>query len=308
MAMKDDDLATMALALDAVSVALPSPPDARERVLAAARAARAPGGDAALPPIGAIESYRRTVAAMDALLATLDGAGWRRTVEPYGWTVQGLVGHLVAVDRYVATLLGADQLPFDPALESDHRAMTLPWVEAQQGRPPEATLDDWRSATATVLAALDALAPTVLDDDVSFHGITLRRSSLLVLRTFEIWTHDEDVRRSAGLPLAAPEPARLALMSGLAVRALPLGLLLTGQTAVGRTARIVLTGAGGGSWLQPLGLDEVAGEPEVCIVADVVDFCRLAAQRLAADAIDVDVEGDRGLAGAVLVGAAVFAA
>jgi uncharacterized protein (TIGR03083 family) len=305
MAMNDDELATMALALDALSPAESAQPASRQRVLAAARAARAPGGDAARPPIGPVESYRRTVAAMDTLLATVDGSDWGCMVEPYGWSVQGLVGHLVAVDRYLATLLGADSLVVDPALQSDHRAMTLPWVDAQRGRPPAATLDDWRSATASVLAALSS---AVLDDDVRFHGITLRLSSLLVLRTFEIWTHEEDVRRSVGLPLAAPEPARLALMSGLAVRALPLGLLLTAQAGAGRTAKIVLTGAGGGSWLQPLGLDEAPGEPDVCIVADVVDFCRLAAQRLAADAIDTEVEGDRSLADAVLVGAAVFAA
>ncbi len=46
----------------------------------------------------------------------------------------------------------------------------------------------------------------------------------------------------------------------------------------------------------------------VTIVADIVDFCRLAAQRLRLDDIDVEFEGDADLGRRALAGAAVFAA
>jgi hypothetical protein len=46
----------------------------------------------------------------------------------------------------------------------------------------------------------------------------------------------------------------------------------------------------------------------VIVVADVVDFCRLAAKRLPADQLVCHIEGDEQLAADVLVGAAVFAA
>jgi hypothetical protein len=100
------------------------------------------------------------------------------------------------------------------------------------------------------------------------------------------------------------------------VRALPLGMLLAGYDAGGATAKVVLTGPGGGTWLQPLGGQPAAGgpdraatgAPDVTVVADVVDFCRLAAQRLDPDGLRAEIEGDAEVARKVLVAAQVFAA
>ena len=74
------------------------------------------------------------------------------------------------------------------------------------------------------------------------------------------------------------------------------------------TARIVLTGRGGGVWNQPLQLGLEAGEPSVTIVADAVEFCRLAAQRIAPADLDAEIDGPMDLAITVLRGASVFAA
>jgi hypothetical protein len=89
---------------------------------------------------------------------------------------------------------------------------------------------------------------------------------------------------------------------------MPFGLAVGGAQVAGRTARIVLTGPGGGTWDQPLGLGETAGEPDTTLVLDVVDYCRLAARRLTPDDVTVTVEGDAALARQVLVGAGVFSA
>ncbi len=78
---------------------------------------------------------------------------------------------------------------------------------------------------------------------------------------------------------------------------------------MGRTARIVLTGPGGGAWTQQLDpAMALPGAVDVSIVADAVDFCRLAAQRLDPAELAVVIEGDAALADDLLVGAAVFAA
>ena len=143
---------------------------------------------------------------------------------------------------------------------------------------------------------------------VTFAAIPFRVGTLMVLRAFEVWTHNDDIRRAVGRPLDAPDGARLALMSDLAVNALPLGLLMTGRSGANRTARIVLTGPGGGTWRQALAIGETPGEPDVVVVADVVDFCRLAARRMPADDLVCHVEGDQALAADILVGVAVFAA
>jgi hypothetical protein len=130
---------------------------------------------------------------------------------------------------------------------------------------------------------------------------------------FELWTHADDIRGATGRPLRAPDPHRLALMTALAVRSLPLGLLIAGYDRAGRTARVVLTGEGGGTWVQPLGLgedvsDEVAVATDVVLVTDAVEFCRLFSQRRVPEELDVDITGDEALAADILVGAQVFAA
>jgi hypothetical protein len=73
------------------------------------------------------------------------------------------------------------------------------------------------------------------------------------------------------------------------------------------TARIVLTGRGGGVWNQPLQVGGEPVEPSVTIVADAIEFCRLAAQRIAPTDLAADIDGPTDLAIKVLRGASVFA-
>jgi hypothetical protein len=129
-----------------------------------------------------------------------------------------------------------------------------------------------------------------------------------VARVFELWTHADDIRTAAGRAREAPEPSTLAVMSAAAVRALPLGMLLAGIDPEGATARVVLTGPGGGTWIQPLAAGTPTKEPDATVVVDVVDFCRLASKRVDPDALDVDIDGDPEVARKVLVAAQVFAA
>ena len=68
-------------------------------------------------------------------------------------------------------------------------------------------------------------------------------------------------------------------------------MLLANIDGAQHTARIVLTGRGGGVWNQPLQLGAEAGEPSVTIVADALEFCRLAAQRI--EPADLDCRGRR---------------
>jgi uncharacterized protein (TIGR03083 family) len=301
------ELVTEALA--AVEAA-PVPPLLRDRVLGAALASRPPGRPLGVEPLAPVESYRRTIGELDEVLAGLDARDWSAPVHRYGWSVQGLVGHLVAVEQLLGARLGVDVLPADP--DGDHIAMSLDAVAAQEGRDPATTLHDWRAVTRR---ALDALAADPPDPEarVPFHGVDHRWGSLLVARTLEVWTHTDDIRVAVGLAPVAPDEARLALMTDLAVRTLPLRLATTGATFTG-TARIVLTGRGGGAWTQPLAPGEpggpaggVPGAPVVRLVADAIAFCRLSAGRIGPADLAATVTGDAGLADAILGSAAVFA-
>jgi len=70
--------------------------------------------------------------------------------------------------------------------------------------------------------------------------------------------------------------------------------------------RVVLSGPGGGAWTSVLGAGSAS--TGTLIVADALQFCRVAAQRLTAAQLEASVSGDRSLAEEVLRAVAIFAA
>ena len=72
---------------------------------------------------------------------------------------------------------------------------------------------------------------------MSYHHLVGTTHGLLVVRTFELWTHGEDLRRATHRPLDELDEGRLSLMVGELMRVLPLGLALNSREQPGRTAR-----------------------------------------------------------------------
>ena len=291
------------------SVSAP-PPALRARVLAAAtdrRAAGAPIVPGLAGEATPVDAFAAQVADLLDLLESLGPDEWAAPT-PTGWTAHELVGHLVGVEEYLGAELGLWPFTTSVDVRHDHVAVTLDAVAAQRHRAPADTIRAWRSRAAAIVDHVARLDDEALARRLPFHGVEMSLRSILGARTFEVWAHGDDIRSATGRPLQAPSPDRLRLMSNLAVRALPLGMLLAGLDRPGRTVRLVLTGPGGGTWDQALGLGEEADTPDVSIVADVVSFCRLAARRLPLEELAFDAEGEESLAYDVLVGAQVFAA
>lgn len=275
----------------------------RSRVLDAAVSARRPGRNIGTgDPITAVEAYRRTMVSFDAVLSELTDAEWHLPVIR-DLDIQGLVGHLIGVERQLHSALGIEPLV---AIGTDHVTSTQPDALAQAGRPPSETHADWLDLLAGTVAHVALLDRSELERPITLHAYTVPVDRMLVVRSFETWTHEEDIRRATGRPLAAPDPGRLRLMTELAVSALPTGLGYIARPKPGRTARIVLTGPGGGTWQASLDRT-AAGATDVRIVADAASFCRLVANRLQSTTIEVDVVGDEALAADVLAGAQALA-
>jgi len=115
---------------------------------------------------------------------------------------------------------------------------------------------------------------------------------LLVVRAFELWTHENDIRRVVGMPSSVPDPSTLTLMTDLAVQLLPHAVTRTSALSSATDLHLVLTGDGGGTWDLPLGAKDAADvASDLLLVVDAVDFCRLVANRVAPETIDVHVEG-----------------
>ena len=276
------------------------PAGLRDRVLASARQARSAGS--ALPPLPALlpaDAFTRAADAFLGLLRALPDDAWRRPVLR-DLDVQGLVGHLLGVERDVQRALAGDP----DVAGADHVASTHAVAAQQAGRTPSETADDWRAAIGLSLATARSVPP---DAVVAVHGMRLPLGALLVVRAFELWTHENDIRRVAGLPPSTPDAATLRLMTGLAVQLLPHGVSLVSERTAPVDVHLVLTGAGGGTWDVVLGERDGTTSPDVAIVADAVAFCRLVANRIGPVELDAHVSGAEEHAAAVLAGAAALA-
>jgi uncharacterized protein (TIGR03083 family) len=277
------------------------PPGLRDRVLAAARQARDAGRALPdVPDISPVEAFSRAADAFLGLLTTLPVDAWHSPVLR-DLDVQGLVGHLTGVEDDLQRALSGD-----PGVAcADHVASTQPAAARQSGRSPSDTRREWRAAAEHTLERVrDADLATV----VLLHGMRLPLGTLLVVRAFELWTHENDIRRVVGLPARVPDPSTLRRMTELAVRMLPVGVARVAEPVPPIDVHMVLTGPGGGTWDVVLGERHgPVGVQEVAIVADAIAFCRLVADRIGSAELGAHVTGANEIASTVLAGAAALA-
>ena len=270
----------------------------RERVVTAALLARAAGrATPAADPIPAVEGLRRSVGALGDLLASLSDTQWHGPALR-GLDVQGLIGHLIGVEDDVRRALSGDP----GAAAADHIASTQTIADGQHGRPAEATRREWAAATGSTLDLLAAADPA---RPVAVHGLRLTVHSLCVVRTFEVWTHENDIRRALGLPPSDPDASTLTLMTQFATAVLPRAAAVR-QLPTPVALRLVLTGPGGGTWQLRLGGDRPSAV-DVGVVTGAVAFCRLVANRLAPSDLVLHVTGDPAIASALLHAATTLA-
>jgi hypothetical protein len=225
-------------------------------------------------PCTPVAAYR---GAADDLLAVLEAVGDHE-----------LLAHVAGVEELVLRWLADDPVEVD-----DHLAVRA-----------ERTVGEWLARTREVVAAAEGADPT---SAVHAYGLDVDVEGLLVLRTFELWTHTEDLCRSTGVPVPPPDPARMALLSSRLSEVLPVALAVRDTPAPGRTARLVLTGIAPGCFDVPLAPGEEPGEPDVTVLVDVVDICRVAARRADVGTVNVRFEGDEALGRLVLAAADAFA-
>ena len=283
--------------------AVASPAGLRDRVVASATAGRPPGEPSEIPPdITSVEVFGRTVDSLAGLLAGLTAAEWARPALRHH-DVQGVIGHLVGVEADFQRRLAGE--PAQP-LDADHIASTEAAASAQAGRPPEDTRAEWVAATAATAERLARTDRAAFDAPVALYGVTLSLERWLLVRAFEMWTHEEDIRRAIGRPLLAPEPERLSPMTRLAVTLLPAGLSRADLSHPGCMARLVLTGGGGGTWSVPLGPDATP-PADVRVVMDAADFCRVIADRYDPARVGVLIVGRQSLADDLFAAAAALA-
>lgn len=275
------------------------PADLRGRLLDAAGAI--PSMAERLVPSTPSQVYESQANAFLDLCRGLTAEHWELVAAPYDWSVHELVGHVLAGEVYTAQALG---LPTDYELldGSNHLTTGANIIAAHKALAPNETVTACGKRVKATMARLPELTVDGDNTFVEYHGWPFPVNALLVARSFEFWTHADDIRRAIGVSVVAPAPNDLRAMSSTSVQSLDLVMATAFPEAPTGTTRIVLTGAGGGTF--DIGPD---GERVTTAVVDVVDYCRMTARRLEVDKLPADVIGDRAVAGALWEAARVFA-
>ena len=257
-------------------------------VLEAALAAR-PAHPLQSPPTDdEVAAFSRAIDDVRRTLAMLTLADWSAP-SVNGLTVGELVGHLIGTQQLMAAELGL-QAPITSS--TDHIDSTREAIIAGASSTPADAASAFARASEVLTTHLGQLDAQGLAAQSRFGPINADLRFLLVVRVFELWTHDNDLRRAVGLGRVEPDSDRLWMMTRTAMPVVDgLG---------GDRLRVVLTGAGGGVW--PASGGEVAE-----VVIDAVAFCRRIANRMPMEELGAYITGDVAAAERTLNGLATLA-
>lgn len=264
------------------------------------------------------DAWTQSIEAISELVAPLPADSWNRPTECPGWSVRDIVSHVIAVE---SELLG-DPRPIH-SLPSDLRH-----ISSELSRYLELPVDKRRCHTApemtgeleyVIIRRSRAIrnAKTEAGDAVRFpagpFAFDLPYEQLLRIRTFDVWVHEQDLRRALREPGNLDSPSALIsrdmLVDGLPkvvakVAGAPAGSTVafdvTGPVEFLRTVRVDDNGRGSVD-------DRISLGPDVQFTLDWETYLRLATGRARPEAVAgaVRVDGDTELADRILGGFSV---
>ncbi|MFE2599650.1 zf-HC2 domain-containing protein [Streptomyces sp. NPDC059396] len=287
----------------------------RSRVLESClgrRPARIPVPDWSAP-------YDAETARLDALLRDIGDGEWHAPVR-LRWfeeerpvsrrtTVAGVIGHLMTVDGLVASALGLDD-PLGADAPDDPTDRTEIYWRTAVPPPTRAVHEPWREQSHTLIRTVSFAGRGVAELSVSygdFFALPLRDA--LLDRAFECWVHGTDIAEAVDYPYEPPSGAHLHRMIDLAARVLPSAIATRRRNGLagpardlvtagspGRSLRLEVEGAGGGSWYIALDSPAALGCPERSVgqvALDAVEFCQLVAGHVTPEEAAAGQDGDR---------------
>jgi uncharacterized protein (TIGR03083 family) len=144
--------------------------------------------------------YEQAASSIDEACSMLAEDDWDLPSDCPGWTLKDNLSHLV---DYEATALGRPRpeviLPDDmPHVRNDFGKLNEAGVHARRERPGKEILEEFREVTA---GRLDALrAKPEYDETVTLPVGELPAAGFAAIRLLDLFFHEQDIRRAAGLP------------------------------------------------------------------------------------------------------------
>lgn len=227
------------------------------------------------------QAYAAQVEQLDDMLASIEPHDWRHP-DPRHGDVQGMLGHLADNDGRLTADIGGSLVPSGLDVRTA-----------------------WHRQSQLLLGRLAASGSLTLDRPVRLaaRGESPIRPlrEALIQRTFETWTHREDLASVVGRSHAPPPPDQIRRIVDLSVQVLPSALKAAGLVRRGDGVRLVLEGPGEGEWIVPLGHPEPVARIEATIRAEAVQYARLVAGRQDVRSLNPIITGASGIARPLLM-------
>jgi len=156
-------------------------------------------------------AYHETLGSVGEIISPLDAASWDLPTGCPGWTVRDIVAHISAVESFLIGREPPDhQIPAGLAhVRPGMPEVTEIGVDYRRPWSLNALVAEYREVAGIRLQQLEALRDDQLESDaLGVFGVTkLRRT--LTIRVFDLWSHEQDIRRAVGAPGGFDGPAGL---------------------------------------------------------------------------------------------------
>jgi uncharacterized protein (TIGR03083 family) len=251
--------------------------------------------------------------ASESLLRVCDrlpDADWAAATECPGWSVKDIAAHVAGVE---SMLLGRPRPKLDdpvdaPYIRNDLGRLVEVDVQARRPLPPATVLAELREVLAERHRSLRESPPDPDAPTVWVQGPTTM-TGMMRLRVFDVWAHEQDIRRATGRPGDLSGPAA-DVTRDLIIASLPKAVAKLAGAAPGSVVALTVTGAT--SFTVAVGVDANGRgallappwpEPATStLTLDWVELVRLACGRVDPATADVRYDGDVDLGRRVAAG------
>lgn len=156
-------------------------------------------------------AYRDTLGNVAAMADTLDADSWNLPTGCPGWTVRDLVAHINALE---SILIGRETPSHAapeglPHVRGPAGQFMEGGVDYRRGWPIERLLEEFHEVTSIRLQRLDEINDESLQQDAPAIIGTSKLRGSLTIRVFDLWSHEQDMRRAVQRPGGFEGPAAL---------------------------------------------------------------------------------------------------
>ena len=261
-----------------------------------------------------IDNWRTVADENVALLRSLTPDDWTKSTDLPGWNVRCVAAHMAHLESHLA---GNPQVEVDvpeaPHIKGPMSVYTESGPLARADWTADEIIDEFETSVAARHEALLAMMP--LDPTAPGDGIAQitgwNWETLLGNRVFDLWMHEQDIRRAVDRPGGLDGAGGAHALRHLA-GALPFVVGKRVGAPTGTSVVVDVTGEQSATFTAAVGEDgrakplaEAPVDPTARISMDFETFIVLLGGRRTPDQVSVKVEGDVALAKAVLANLAV---